>query len=346
MIEDRFVEKMPFIVKPYNIARYEEGVVYILDRRIYPFEISFVECRTYEDVAVAIENMVTQSLGPAYAAGYGMVQAGRACKNKSEEFIRDTIKAAGKRIIHTRPTNHEIRLTVEGALNAAEVALQAGNPDLENVFLTFMDEMIDKRHEVSLKLGSYGADVIKDGDTILTHCWPETTLVYTLMTALEQGKSIRAFCSETRPYLQGSRLTASAISDLGIETTVITDNMPASLMSQGKISMFFAGSDRTTLDGHIINKVGTLQLAICAKYFGVPFYPFAYGPDPEAPTPGSVKIEERDPEEVLHCRGIRTAAPGVKGYYPAFDITPPEFITGIITDKGVFPPDKISSYFK
>jgi len=346
MIDHQFVQKMPFIVKPYNIAHYEDGVVSILDRRIYPFETRFEECKTYEDVAVAIEKMVTQSLGPAYAAGYGMVQAGRACKDYGIEDIRSYMNLAGVRMINTRPTNHEIRLTVEESLKAVDQALAKDQTDMEQVLLTFMDDMIDKRHAVSLKLGGFGASVVKSGDAILTHCWPETTLVYTLLTALEQGKDIRAYCTETRPYLQGARLTASAISDMGIDTTVITDNMPASLMSQGKINIFFAGSDRTTMDGHIINKVGTLQLAICAKHFGIPFYPFAYGPDKQSPGPETVKIEERDPEEVLHCRGLRTAAPGVSGYYPAFDITPPDFVTGIITDKGIFPPDKITEYFK
>jgi methylthioribose-1-phosphate isomerase len=194
-------------------------------------------------------------------------------------------------------------------------------------------------------LGRVGASVLKDGDTILTHCWPETTLIYTLMEALSQGKSLKAYTGETRPYLQGARLTAAALRDLGIPVTVITDNMPGFLLSQGKIDVFFAGSDRTTMDGHVINKVGTLQIAICAKEYGVPFYAFAYGPDPQALRPEDVVIEERNPEEVLSLRGIPTAAPGVFGYYPAFDITPPKFITGIITDRGIFPPDKIRDYF-
>jgi methylthioribose-1-phosphate isomerase len=345
MIPQEFVDRMPFMVKPDNIANYKDGLVSILDRRVYPFEVEFVVCKNYREVAVAIEEMVTQSLGPAYAAGYGMASAARDCKNEEYSKIIVYMNIAATRIINTRPTNHEIRDTVNAMLAYLIEALAKGQRDPEEIMLDFMEKMIDRRHEASLLLGRQGALVLKDGDTILTHCWPETTLIYTLMEAISQGKSLKAYTGETRPYLQGARLTAAALKDLGIPVTVITDNMPGFLLSQGKIDVFFAGSDRTTMDGHVINKVGTLQIAICAKEYGVPFYAFAYGPDPQALTPDHVVIEERNPEEVLSLRGIPTAAPGVDGYYPAFDITPPKFITGIITDRGIFPPDKIRDYF-
>ena len=345
MIPQEFIDRMPFIVRPDNIANYKDGVVSILDRRVYPFKVEFVVCKSYEEVAVAIEQMVTQSLGPAYAAGYGMVLAGLECKEKDYLEIMLAMKTAASRIINTRPTNHEIRDTVNAMLAYLIDSFAMGNIDPEEIMIEFMNKMIERRHKTSLLLGRAGATILKDGDTILTHCWPETTLIYTLMEAISQGKSLKAYTGETRPYLQGARLTAAALRDLGIPVTVITDNMPAALLSQGKIDVFFAGSDRTTMDGHIINKVGTLQIAICAKEYGVPFYAFAYGPDPQALTPDDVVIEERNPEEVLSLCGVPTAAPGVSGYYPAFDITPPKFITGIITDRGIFPPDKIQDYF-
>lgn len=345
MIPQEFIDRMPFIVKPDNIANYKDGLVSILDRRVYPFEVDFVVCKTYEEVAVAIEEMVTQSLGPAYAAGYGMVLAARDCKREEYPKIISYMNIAATRIINTRPTNHEIRDTVNAMMTYLIEGLANEEKDPEEILLAFMDNMIDTRHESSLLLGRVGASVLKDGDTILTHCWPETTLIYTLMEAISQGKTLKAYTGETRPYLQGARLTAAALRDLGLAVTVITDNMPGYLLSQGKIDVFFAGSDRTTMDGHVINKVGTLQIAISAKEYGVPFYAFAYGPDPQALTPEDVVIEERNPEEVLSIRGVPTAAPGVSGYYPAFDVTPAKFITGIITDHGIFPPDKISDYF-
>jgi methylthioribose-1-phosphate isomerase len=344
MIPQDFIQRMPFLVRPRNIAHYENGKVYILDRRVYPFETRFVECVSYEEVACAIEDMVTQSLGPAYAAACGMILAAKQGENKKEHDLLNYLEKAAYRIIHTRPTNHEIRDTVLGSMAFFKTHYMDKNRSGEELFQEYLDWMITKRHHDSMNLGRFGASVLQDGDTILTHCWPETTLIYTVMEALQQGKKIKAYCGETRPYLQGSRLTATALLHMGISVTVITDNMPATLLAQGKIQVFLAGSDRTTLDGHVINKVGTLQIAICAKHFQVPFYAFAYGPDSQAKTPRDVPIEDRNPTEVLQIRGLPTASPKATAVYPAFDITPPEFITGIITDKGVYSPEQIGDY--
>ena len=193
-------------------------------------------------------------------------------------------------------------------------------------------------------LGKNAANLIEDGDSILTHCWADTTIVYTMVNVLEQNKKIRVYCDETRPYLQGARLTANAVSEMGIPTTVITDNMPAHVMSLGRVNKFFAGCDRLTLDGHCFNKVGTLGVAICAHHFGIPVFIYSLGPDPRSPHPGDVINEERDPKESLYCLGHRTATEGVSGYYPAFDVTPPQFISGIVTDKGVFSPFDLKNY--
>lgn len=126
---------------------------------------------------------------------------------------------------------------------------------------------------------------------------------------------------------------------------MITDGMPATLMAQGRIRSFIAGADRITMDGHWINKVGTLAIAIAAQRYGVPAYGVTYAPDPDAADPSAVVIEERDPDEVLHSRGIRTAAERATGYYPAFDITPPDLVSGFILDRGVFAPDALAGYF-
>ena len=313
-------------------------------RRIYPFEIRFLECTSYEEVAQSIEDMVTQSLGPAYAAACGMILAARENQSRNGAVFLESMNTAAQRIIHTRPTNHEIRETVSGMLDFLHLHFNQNLQSGEEILMDFMDWMITTRHTNSLHLGRFGATILQDGDTILTHCWPETTLIYTVLEAQSQGKQLKAYCSETRPYLQGSRLTATALMDMGVPVTVITDNMPATLLSQGKIQVFLAGSDRTTLDGHVINKVGTLQVAICAKRYQVPFYAFAYGPDVQAKTLQDVPIEERSPSEVLQIRGLPTAAPGASGSYPAFDVTPPDLMTGIITDKGIFTPDRIRDY--
>ena len=335
---------LPFLSRRENIARYEQGQVYILDRRVYPFEVTYVKCPTYEDVAVAIEKMVTQSLGPGLVASYGMVLAARHCNKASKEAIFAELEKAAKRLINTRPTANFIYYEVVHLLEIAKKALEQG----ENIELALLDE-IDQRQADKEKtyqsLGLHGASLINDGDSILNQCWADSYIVYTILAALKQGKKIEAYCCETRPYLQGARLTADALGEMGVPTTVITDNMPAYLLSKGKISKFYAGADRVTMDGHVINKIGTLQIAICAHQYNVPFYALNLGPDRKTATPNDLTIEERDPEEVLHCLGIRTATNRAKGYYPAFDVTPPKFVSALVTDRGIFSPFAAADYY-
>ncbi len=336
---------LPFIAKNENTARYEDGNVIILDRRVYPFETSFVTCASVEDVARAIEEMVTQSYGPGLAASYGMVQAAAQSANGSSDTIQSELERAAARLIRTRPTNNLIRVKVEHLLEAGRAALNRSD-DVEQTLLKEIQKDLVRSEERSAALGAFGASLIHDGDTLLTHCWPDSSIVYTVLAAMNQGKKLKAFCTETRPYLQGARLTADALGEMGVDTTVITDNMPASLMSRGMITSFFAGSDRVTMSGHVINKIGTLQVAICAHTFGVPFYAFIYGPDRAALTAEDVVIEERDPEEVLYCLGKRIATTRAKGYYPAFDITPPQYVSALVTDRGIFSPYSAYDYYK
>jgi methylthioribose-1-phosphate isomerase len=202
--------------------------------------------------------------------------------------------------------------------------------------------LMEEDDELTRKCGMYASYMIDDGDGILTHCYPGGALLYMLDYARQQGKHARVYCSETRPYLQGARLTAASVHKLGIPVTVVTDNMGAFLMAQGKIHKFITACDRITMDGHIANKVGTYQYAICANYHRIPFIVLGYdGPQTKTSRAQDVEIEERDPEEVLYCRGVRTGAPGVQGYYPAFDITPPTLIGAIATDRGIFSPLEI-----
>lgn len=337
--------ELPFLIRPENTARYEDGEVLILDRRVYPFEVKFVSCKGYRDVAQAIKGMVTQSGGPPFCAGYGMAQAARDARGRSSEGILEELERAAKCLVDTRPTNNSIILMTEKMLEAGRNAVRNGH-DVENALVQAVNAESEARHKRGLAIGENGASLLRDGDSILNHCWAESGIVYTAYVALQQGKRLTAYCSETRPYLQGARLTADALCDMGIETTVITDNMPAYLMSRGMISKFFTGADRVTMDGSVINKIGTFQIAVSAHYFGVPFFAFCDGPDPKAPTATDVVIEERDPNEVLHCLGQRTATPLAKGYYPAFDVTPAEFVSAIVTDRGVFSPYSMVNYWQ
>lgn len=325
-----------------NVARYQDGVVSILDRRRYPFEASWVTCARSDDVARAIEAMVTQSLGPGLCAGYAMVQAAREARQAGVRFGEELRRAAA-RLVATRPTNADIRLTVEAMLAAAA---EVRNPaDGEATLLAAIERRWAEAHARYRTVGRYAAERLRDGDTVLTHCWGDSGFVYTLQAAIRAGKELRVICTETRPYLQGARLTADAVADLGIPVTVVTDGMPATLMDRGRIDVFVSGADRVTMDGHVVNKVGTLAIAIAARRFGVPYYPVCEAPDRRAASKEDVPIEERDPDGVLSCRGVRTAAPRASGYYPAFDVTPPDLVAGVATDRGVFAPDRLADYF-
>ena len=324
----------------FNTLRYdrERGTVILLDRRRYPFAAEFVECYTVEEVARAIEDMVVQGGPPlAYAAGLGLALAA---------FKGENLPAAAQRLLATRPTADDLHHLIPRALKAGE--------DAEEI-LSFVNGEIERGNEVARRCGSFAADLLKDGDRILTHCIAGAALAQMLWIAKEQGKSLHLFPTETRPYLQGARLTAATARELGIPCTLITDGMPAFVMSRGMVDKFICAADRITLDGHITNKVGTYQIAIAAQHHRLPFYVLGYdGPDPHTRTGADIPIEERNPDEVFHAMGIdaqgnaariRTAVPGIGGYYPAFDITPPELITAIVTDRGVFMPSEIADHF-
>ena len=179
----------------------------------------------------------------------------------------------------------------------------------------------------------------------MTQCFGETIVGMMLKECRERGKAIRLFCPETRPYFQGARLTATVCRDMGFDVTVITDNMPATVMQNENVDVFTSAADAISLDGYVVNKVGTFQIAIVAKYMGVPYY-VTGAPDPGHPAIDTVTIEMRDPGFVLQAMGTRTAAQGVKGYYPSFDITPPHLVSGVVTDCGIYVPYDLPRYFK
>ncbi|MEN8113505.1 MAG: S-methyl-5-thioribose-1-phosphate isomerase, partial [Actinomycetota bacterium] len=314
--------------------------VFILDRRVYPFEVRYEHCRSYEETAQAIEAMVTQSGGPGLAAAHGMIQAARVARNDADPMQR--LRNAGERLRSTRPTHNQIRRAVDHLLIEAERAVE-GSVDLEDALIESVDRLARARYDRYRRTGEFGASLLDDGDTLLTHCWGEGGIVFTVLNAVQQGKAIEAFVTETRPYLQGARLTADALLDMGVPTTVMTDGMHAGVLAE-RVSVFMTGADLITMSGHVVNKVGTFPIALMAHHFGVPYYAFGIGPDPEAETPDDVVIEDRDPEEALHCRGLRTATPRAGGHYPAFDITPPEYVTGIATSRGVFAPTDMAEF--
>ena len=333
-----------FMLQYENIAWYQDGVVKILDRRVYPRKVEFAVCKDHNEVAQAIADMVTQSGGPWMAAQQAMVMTAYQVQDKPIEQAKATLREAIHSVTHARPTTSERMVAdMRKVLENAEAALDAGEaagPSTER----FVRESVDRIYERSRKIGSNVVDLLPDKVTILTQCFAEWLIGFTLLVCQERGKDVSLICPETRPYLQGARLTASVAHDMGVPVTVVTDNMPGYLLSQGVPDAFICAADVVTLDGHVVNKIGTYQIALAAHANNVPFY-VTSTPSADDPTIDSVNIEERDPEEVLHAMGVRTAMEGVQGYYPAFDITPPNLVSAVVTARGVFSPYDLEKSF-
>lgn len=307
----------------------EEGRLVLVDRRRLPGEIVRVACETAEEVARAIEDMVVQGAGDiAITAGYGLYL--ESLRHGAEN--REALEQAARRLKATRPTGYHLAALLDRIME--RVGSNPENPPA--VILRSLEKALKRQREISLETGRFGESLLVSGDTILTHCFAGAGLLHMLRLAKEKGKEIRVFCTETRPYLQGARLTAWSVSSLGLETVLITDNMAAHFLSRGEIGKVFAAADRIALDGSVANKVGTLALAIAAHRYGIPFYILGYGgPDRRTEKGEDIPIEERDPGEVLRFQGIPITGPLVTARYPAFDITPPELVTAVVTASGI-----------
>lgn len=336
---------LAFMLQYENIAWYEEGQVRILDRRIYPAKVEFVVCKTYEEVAKALYDMVTQSVGPYTAGPMGMALAAYQCRNqKAEEQIK-YLKTASEVISNARPTTtSRMRIVTGKCLEVATKAILEGKSNVDLLIRDSIIESNNRRYEKVHKCAQYLVDMFPKNGVVMTQCFAETILGMMLRTCKERGNNIKLFVPETRPYFQGARLTATVCHQMGFDTTLICDNMPAFVMAKEKVDVFTCAADAICVDGYIFNKVGTSQIAICAKHFGIPVF-ISGAPDIGHPDHQSVTIEMRDPDFSLQAMGTRTAIQGVKGYYPAFDMTPPSLISGIVTDKGIFSPYDLKRYF-
>ena len=335
---------MPFLLKYENVAWYEDGKVRILDRRVYPTEVRFVECTDYHEVRQAIADMVTQSAGPYTAVGMGMALAAHQVRNLNKKQQLAFLQQAARDLANSRPTaaNRYGQITFRAAVRA-EKALEGGE-DPVSVIVEDTITSLNRRYSTMQAVGDRLSELIPQDGAILTQCYGETVIGTLIRAAKRQGKIFRVYCAETRPYLQGARLTASCFAEMGFDTTVLTDNMIAWAMQQGLISVFTSAADTITRDGHIANKIGTFQIALLAGRFDIPYYVTGI-PDRDKLTKSDIVIEMRDPAQVLEYCGIRNCLPGVKALYPAFDIVPPELIANVVTDRGVYEPTELDRYF-
>ncbi|HEX8407221.1 MAG TPA: S-methyl-5-thioribose-1-phosphate isomerase [Thermoanaerobaculia bacterium] len=299
--------------------RWDGHVLSLLDQRLLPREETWVECRTASAVADAIRTMVVRG-APAIgvAAAYGMAMA-------------DDLPGAAVELKNARPTAVNLAWAVDRMLRANGATSEAEAIHREDV-------------EANMRMGAYGAALLGNSSTILTHCNAGAlatagygTALGVIRAAISGGKHVAVFADETRPYLQGARLTAWELQRDGIDVTLITDNMSGHFFQQGKFDAVIVGADRIAANGDTANKIGTYTVAVLANAHGVPFYVAAplSTIDPACPSGASIPIEERSAEEVVDFNGSRVAPEGISVRHPAFDVTPARLITAIITDRGV-----------
>lgn len=326
---------------------WEEGKVKLINQLLLPDKLEYIETTDWTRVAQAIKIMEIRG-APAIgvAAAFALaLYAYHSSARTLEEFMEGLEKASDV-LSKTRPT----AVNLFWAINRIKESVK-NSTSLEEARKRVVEEalLIQKEdEEANRKIGEYGEQLIEDGDTIITVCnagslatsyWGTATAP--IYVAKEKGKNVRVFALETRPYLQGARLTAWELHMAGIEVYVVTDNSIGILAEKEKIDLAIVGADRVTRLGFVANKIGTYPLSLVARVHNIPFYVAAptSSIDMKIRGPDEIEIEKRDPKEVLYFRGVRIAPDGVSSLYYAFDITPPNLITGIITEKGiVYPP--------
>ena len=336
--------ELAFLLKFENVAWYEDGAVRILDRRVYPWKETFVVCRTVQEVSQAITDMVTQSGGPYTAAAMGMALAVYQAQKENKAII-GFCKVAAYQLSHARPTTTaRMQVITNQSLELIKDALESGGDPIEAAFGYAIDNL-NNHYSAIHDIAKYLVPHFPDKGVVMTQCFAETILGMMALECRHDGKQIKFICPETRPYLQGARLTASVLHDMGFEVHVITDNMPGYIIHREKVNLFTSAADVICMDGHIINKVGTFQIALAANYWGVPY--FVTGtPNRNHPTINSIEIEERAHNLVTTIFDTKVVKDGVEAYYPAFDITPPHLCSGVVTPKGMFSPYDLGAYYQ
>lgn len=320
--------------------------LYLLDQRILPQTVQYLPYTTLEGVWDAIADMVVRG-APAIgvAAAYGMYLA--ACGLRYSSAFVDEYQHAATRLASARPTAVNLSWAVQRMADRASVLTNAGIPALLEALLAEAKAIHAEDEAICHAIGETLLAQLTPGMGILTHCNAGQlatsrygTALSPIYLALERGIPLRIYADETRPRLQGSTLTAFELKSAGADVTVLCDNMAATVMAQGKIDCCIVGCDRVAANGDVANKIGTLNVAILAHHFGIPFYVAAPTPtiDLACPDGAHIPIEERAPDEVTHRFGVQTVPDGVKVYNPSFDVTPNHLITGIATEYGLITP--------
>jgi methylthioribose-1-phosphate isomerase len=333
---------------PPTIAWSNDGTaVRIIDQRQLPASEVILELTTVADVCDAIANLAVRGAPAIGIAGaMGLVVAARSIDASSREGFLAALRDAAMLLRRTRPTAVNLPWALDRML-ASAAATQGEPADISERLREEADRIAEEDRTMCRRIGECGASLIRGAARVLTHCNAGAlatggigTALAPLYVAAERGQHVEVFVDETRPLLQGSRLTAWELSRAGIPVTVLTDGAAASLMRAGRIDLCIVGADRIAANGDVANKVGTYALAVAARHHGIPFYVAAPAStfDAATATGSDMVIEHRSGEEVTHTFGVVTAPEGVSIHNPAFDITPSALITAIISDTGIHSP--------
>lgn len=314
----------------------------VIDQTLLPLRLRYVRMRTLDQVCNAIRIMKVRGAPLIGVVGaYGLVLASKRIHSKDRDEARRQLRKSADTLIATRPTGVNLRWAVERVYSASSKI--SSTASLETRLLEEANSVLDEELRAAHSIGIFGATLIDEDDTVLTHCNAGAlatagygTALAVIRAAIEEGKHVSVIATETRPLLQGARLTAFELAKDKVPVKIIVDSAAAQLMARGAIDKVIVGADRILRTGHVTNKIGTLPIAIAAKFYGVPFYVAAPISTMDLETdPSQVIIEERDQREILYFAGKRIGPRSVEALNPAFDITPAELVTGIITDKGV-----------
>ena len=333
---------------------YNTNKIEMIDQRLLPGEFKVAVFDDYHAVAQAITDMVVRG-APAIGAtaAFGMALAAQQSLATNVPALVDDLKTAGEYLKKSRPTAVNLTWGVDRMMGAAK-QFEGNVDDFKAMMLVEAQRVADEDVEINLRMARHGAELIEDGDTIIHHCNTGALAAVDWGTALgvirmahEQGKRIHVLVDETRPRLQGSRLTAWELTQYGVPYDIISDNAAGYFLSSGQVQKCFVGSDRTAANGDVANKIGTYMLALAAFDNGVPFYPVVPTStiDLALKSGAEIPIEERDPSEVLSLtfEGLPVHPEGATARNPAFDVTPARLVSGIVTENGVAYPPFLSS---
>jgi methylthioribose-1-phosphate isomerase len=334
-------------------VEWKDGIVRILDQSLLPDRVEFVDCRDYETVAIAIKELWVRG-APAIGitAAMGVALGAQALSQEDYESFRKGVLEIADHLAATRPTAVNLFWAISRMKRRLEELRDQPIADIKVQLIIEAQAILAEDIAMNRAIGRHGNAVIGKEQTILTHCNAGAlatggygTALGVVRAAWEAGKKIQVLADETRPVLQGSRLTAWELMQDGIPVTIITDNMAGALMQQGKVHVCIVGADRIAANGDVANKIGTYSVAVLAHAHGIPFYVAAPSStiDLNMISGDLIPIEQRDSREVTHVRGEMVIAPdGAVVANPAFDVTPARLITGIITEKGIFAPAELA----